>query len=439
MNQNDLFEIPAPKYGSSTGNKNYVDAKIPVDSTQFVKKVGDQMSGDLDMGSHFVKNVGINLSDDSTVVPRSYVDSFINSAIHNPLESDLYAGSFQIKQLKNPTSPKDAVNKTYLDEELLRSHLISSHIENAFQYLADQDESSSERNIIVNGIQDFPESPHKNKKAYSIDLVYTAGTQNYDSKIGINLFPVPIGKYTVIMEYYFPEDTNISFTADASTAVIIKQATTSFTDYKKQLVQIDQQSKDTPDYLFFNIRGSATTSINPEGYLIFYGIKGWMESVPPEIYDHALETGMFEYDGGKMKMNMDLDLNGHSVIGAQEDFFQIRGYYKRSVGNMRVLFGNDASSVILPFGAYFFEIYSAITTGGDDNKFALTLVLLGDKASFQTFSTTDNSKFRRFTDFKKNLFLPSGRGFGALINHDSLPPIPPKVTEAKCLFKFFRV
>ena len=102
MNQNDLFEIPAPKFGSSAVNKNYVDAKIPsVDSTQFVKKVGDRMSGDLDMDAHFVKNVGINLSDDSTVVPRSYVDSFANSAIHNPLEKDLYMSNFQIKQL-NP-------------------------------------------------------------------------------------------------------------------------------------------------------------------------------------------------------------------------------------------------------------------------------------------------------------------------------------------------
>ena len=194
MNQNDLFEIPAPKYGSSAVNKNYVDAKIPsVDSTQFVKKAGDRMGGDLDMNAYFIKNVGINLSDDSMVVPRSYVDSFVNSAIHNPLErdlyasnfqikqlkaptspkdavnktyfdsfanraisnpltADLYAGDFQIKELKTPTSPQDAVNKTYLDEELLKSHLISSHIENAFKYLSDQDESSSERNIIVNGI-----------------------------------------------------------------------------------------------------------------------------------------------------------------------------------------------------------------------------------------------------------------------------------------------
>ena len=341
MNQNDLFEIPAPKYGSSAVNKSYVDAKIPVNSA-FVKKVGDQMSGDLDMGSHFVKNVGINLSDGSTAVPRSYVDSFVNSAIHNPLTRDLYMSNFQIKQLKTPTNPYDAVNKKYSDEQLLKSHLISSHIENSFKYLSDQDESSSERNIIVNGVVDFNGSPHKNKKAYSIDLVYTTGTQNYNSQIGINLYPLPIGKYTVIMEYYFPEDTNISFIAGSSTAVINKQVTTSFTDYKKHLVQFDQQSKDTPDYLFFNIRGQASTSTNPEGYLVFYGVKGWMESVPPEIYDRALETGMFKYDGGKMKMNMDLDLNGNSIL-SQPTTHWISGVYKKSLNKTMFTFSGEVN------------------------------------------------------------------------------------------------
>ena len=320
MNRNDLTGIPdTPKFGYSAVNKNYVDAKIPsVDSTQFVKKAGDRMNGDLDMGSYFVKNVGINLSDDSTVVPRSYVDSFANSAIHNPLERDLYASNFQIKQLKIPTDVQDAINKKYFDEELLKSHLLPSHIENAFKYLSDQDESSSERNIIVNGIQDFNGSPHKNKKAYDIDLIYTSGTQNYDSKIGINLYPLPVGKFTIIMEYYFPEDINISLLAEASTAIINKQTITNSPSYKKQLVQINQQTKDTPDYLFFTIRGSGTTATNPEGYLIFYGVKEWVDTVPSEIYDHVLETGMFKYDNGNMKMYNDIDMNNHNIINSNQ-------------------------------------------------------------------------------------------------------------------------
>ena len=284
MNRNDLTGIPdTPKFGFSAVNKNYVDgeiAKIPqsggnVDTSSFVKLDGSRaMTGNLNMDNHKIEN------------------------------------------LNTPTNFTDAVNKQYVNEELLKSHLVSSHIENAFKYLSDQDESSSERNIIVHGIQDFNGSPHKNKKAYDIDLIYTSGTRNYDSKIGINLYPLPVGKFTIIMEYYFPEDINISLLAEASTAIINKQTITNFPSYKKQLVQINQQTKDTPDYLFFTIRGSGTTATNPEGYLVFYGVKEWVDSVPSEIYDHALETGMFEYDNGNMKIFHDIDLNNNKIINS---------------------------------------------------------------------------------------------------------------------------
>ena len=444
MNQNDLFEIPAPKYGSSAVNKNYVDAKIPsVDSTQFVKKAGDRMGGDLDMDANFIKNVGINLSDDSTVVPRSYVDSFATSAIHSPLERDLYASNFQIKQLKNPTDVQDAINKKYFDEELLKSHLVSSHIENAFKYLLDQDESSSERNIIVNGIADFNGSPHKNKKAYYIDLVYTTGTQNYNSKIGINLYPLPIGKYTVIMEYYFPEDINISLVAGSTTAVIKQQTTTNFTDFKNHLVQFDQKSKDIPDYLFFNIRGSGTTSTNPEGYLVFYGVKEWVDVVPPQIYDRDLETGMFEYENELMKMNMDLNLNGFSVVNAKEDFFSLRGYYNssdpkypRTVNFVPGLLG----LTVIIFNSFLFEIYVAITSvaPGNDYRFDLGIGQIGD--SRQNFHVTSNglTKFYKFTEFQKN-FYPRLEIIGSKISYAGNPKIPPNFSTAKVVLRFLRV
>ena len=245
MNQNDLIGIPdTPKFGYSAVNKNYVDGEITkvhqnLDLTPFLRKDGQRaMTGNLNMDGN------------------------------------------KIIRLASPTDNSDAANKQYIDEALLKSHLVSSYVENGFKYLSDQDESSSERNIIVNGIQDFNGSPHKNKKAYDIDLIYTSGTQNYDSKIGINLYPLPIGKYTFIMEYYFPEDNNISLLAEATTANINKQQTTNFPNYKKQLVQINQLTKDTPDYIFFTIRGSGTTVTNPEGYLVFYGVKEWVDIVP---------------------------------------------------------------------------------------------------------------------------------------------------------------
>ena len=325
MNRNDLFEIPAPKYGNSAVNKNYVDGEITkIDTTPFVKLDGSRaMTGNLDMGDHSIQKVGDPVNSDD-VATKNYVDAEIGYISTPFLKLDgtgamtgvLNMNDHKISNLKMPEFNTDAANKQYIDEELLKSHLLPSHIENAFKYLSDQDESSSERNIIVNGIHDYNGSPHKNKKAYDIDLIYTSGTQNYDSKIGINLYPLPVGKFTIIMEYYFPEDINISLLAEASTAIINKQTITNFTSYKKQLVQINQQTKDTPDYLFFTIRGSGTTATNPEGYLVFYGVKEWVDTVPSEIYDHVLETGMFEYDNGNMKIFHDIDLNNNKIINS---------------------------------------------------------------------------------------------------------------------------
>ena len=327
MNQNDLFEIPAPKFGSSAVNKNYVDAKIQsVSTTQFVKKVGDRMTGDLDMTLHKIKNLPTPSSSNEPAT-KYYVDSKV--AVGG-VRSDLDMNNFKIKNLDSTIGDKDAVNKKYLNNELIKTHLIPSHKENAFKYSLDADESSSERNIIVNGIVDFNGSPHKNKKAYSVDLVYTPGTQNYDSQIGINIFSLPVEKYTIIMEYFWPENGGISLSCKSSTAVLKKQTFKIFSDYTKILVQFDQRSNDTPDYLYFNIRGSASTSTNPQGYLVFYGLKGLVDLLPPEIYDRALETSMFEFENGKMKMNMDLDLNGNSLEGVSVILhFLFRGGMKK--------------------------------------------------------------------------------------------------------------
>ena len=380
MNRNDLTGIPdTPKFGYSAVNKNYVDGEITkIDTTQFVKKVGDTMTGVLNMGENKIKNVG---------TPYTYEnDAAVNVGFFN---TELNASNSNVHtQITNNY-------KQYVNEELLKSHLVSSHIQNAFKYLSDQDESSSERNIIVNGIQDFNESPHKNKKAYDIDLIYTSGTQNYDSKIGINLYPLPVGKFTIIMEYYFPEDINISLLAEASTAIINKQAITNFPSYKKQLVQINQQTKDTPDYLFFTIRGSGTTATNPEGYLVFYGVKEWVDSVPPKIYDHALETGMFEYDGGKMKMNMDLDLNGNSINAP----FFITGFYKKSKSSNQIFLNDVSTYQIIPFDCVLNEIVCLFyTLNNNDYQITLNVRNSGKKShNNQILNSTVNDRRQVFS------------------------------------------
>ena len=380
MNQNDLFEIPAPKHGSSAANKNYVDSKIP---SGFVKKTGDVLSGDLDLAGHKITNLPTPSAANEPAT-KNYVDSKVSGG-----GGDLDMKNFQIKNLASPTDANDALNKKYFDEELLNSHLTSSYIENAFKYLLDQDESSSERNIIVNGIVDFDNSSHKNKKAYDIDLVYTAGTQTYNSLIAMNLYPLPIGKYTIILEYYFPEDLNIFLGVGSTTAVINKQTTTSFNTYKKHLVQFDQQSKDTPDYLYFYIRGSGTTSTNPEGYLVFYGVRKWMDFVPPQIYDHALETGMFSYENGKMKMNMDLDLNGNSLDGVS---FFIPGWYDQAKDSRGIYLNPVSALQIMPFDCVLNGMVVWIESVNIPSRLAIDVTVDGPGSSYHFYHIQPNNR-----------------------------------------------
>ena len=353
MNQNDLFEIPAPKYGSSAANKNYVDAKsvgLPLS--------GGTLSGDLDMDENKIINLPTpTLEKDAA--NKSYVDSKIVPGL--PLSGGTLSGNLdmdenKIVQLKEPTAELDGANKHYVDcknnetinileDKLLSAHLTSNKIANVFKYLLDPDELSSERDIIVNGLVDFDQSPHTNKKAYDIDLVYISGIRRYNSKIGVNLYPLPIGDYSLVMEYYFPENIDITLVAQATKVQIVKQTRESFPNYKKIIVQFTKSSILLSDYMYFFIHGGGTTSSNPEGYLIFYGVNSLTDDVSPQIYSHPLNTGMFDYEDDKMKMKMDLDLNGHALVGVQNSFF-IHGYFEKSQNPIDVVFHKFTNQII---------------------------------------------------------------------------------------------
>ena len=325
MNRNDLIGIPdTPKFGDSAVNKNYVDGEITkIDATQFVKKVGDTMTGALNMNGNQIIRLKepVSSSDAST---KGYTDRkidniqkidttlFIKKDGSVPMAADFDMGTHKIINVGQPTTDTDAASKGYIDNTLAESHLISSHKSNEFKYLNDPNETSSEYNITVEAFTDFNESPHKNKKAFEITLQKDAGTNDYRSRMGFNLYPLPLGTYTIVFEYYFPENTNIQLSCQSTTAYVHKQIQKDFTDYSKLLVQINNNSKTTPDYLFFTIHGTAVVN-NPEGYIIVYGVKDWSDSVDPNIYDDGFYVQMFEYKNGDMQIQTDIDMNTHKI------------------------------------------------------------------------------------------------------------------------------
>lgn len=130
----------------------------------------------------------------------------------------------------------------------------------------------------MKGITNFNTSPHQNKKAYDIVLTKDVGSNDYRSRIGFNLHPIPFAKYTIVFEFFPPEMKNIKLSCQATDSYIHKVVQRDFTDYSKLLVQFNHVSHLALDYIYFTMNGTATaTPVNCQ--LIVYGEKDWSDSV----------------------------------------------------------------------------------------------------------------------------------------------------------------
>ena len=397
MNQNDLFEIPAPKYGNSAANKNYVDTEITkvhqnLDLTPFLRKDGQRaMTGSLNMNGNQIIRLKepVSSSDAST---KGYTDRkidniqkidttlFIKKDGSVPMAADLDMGTHKIINVGQPTTDTDAASKGYIDNTLAESHLISSHKSNEFKYLDDPNETSSEYNITIDAFTDFNESPHKNKKAFQITLTKDVGTNDYRSRMGFNLYPLPLGTYTIIFEYYFPENTNIQLSCQSTTAYVHKQIQKDFTDYSKLLVQINNNSKTTPDYLFFTIHGTAVVN-NPEGYIIVYGVKDWSDSVDPNIYDDGFYVQMFQYKNGDMQMQTNINVNNHKITNLNKGINDTDAVNKLQLDSVSVHTNNQTYREIFN---EFYDLVETIRFNVNTNSYGLVILGVKPNLFFQS-------------------------------------------------------
>ena len=250
-------------------DKDYVDFEITKQNAlinnTFVKKTGDQMNGDLILPHDSYPVEG---NTNKAISYETQREIFLSRRESFPMQADINMNNNFIQNIATPTSSHQVTNKGYSP---------SGQQTDVFRYLMeDADHSSSENNIVVTGIVDFAASPHvTNKKAYEFTLVKdTDGSNDYRSRIGFNLYSLPLGYYTIIIEYMPPEMTNVIVTVQGTTINIASQTTKTFDNYTKTLIKFHNWRKSTPDYLFINLHGKTTSSTT--GHLIVYGVKGYV-------------------------------------------------------------------------------------------------------------------------------------------------------------------
>ena len=174
-------------------------------------------------------------------------------------------------------------NKINLLSNLVNQSIHESHItssaqkKDAFRYLMeDTDGSSSENNINVLGINDFPESPHQvNKKASFLKLLFEKDSPNqYRSRLGFNLYKLQVVYYTMVVEWFPPEMNEVSVTPQATTISISNYTTKTLEKYTKTVIHFHRWNSSSPQYLYLDLHGTVRNqSLMTIGHLIVYGVK----------------------------------------------------------------------------------------------------------------------------------------------------------------------
>ena len=353
MNNHFITNIKDPVNSDHGVNKKYVD-------NQLVKKLDKDTT--IDMKDNAITNVKfpVNQKDVATV---EYITQRITNSQKNYLKldgttsmsGDLNLNNNKIINLQTDSkNSKSAVNVELMENEITdlrnlvtqkihESQIINSgQKKDAFRYLMENDdESSSEYNIQVLGIVDFSNSPHQiNKKAYQLKLLFQKSSPNqYQSRLGFNLYKLPVGYYTLVVEWFPPEMSELSVAVQGTTISISNYATKTFENYTKTVINFHRWGSSPPQFIYLDLHGTVTfPSLLTIGHLIVYGVKETISNVDPSVYDTA-----FVIENGKLVMETDLSLNGHRLRGSVH---YINGILNTKNGNTFLLNGCD--KIIIP-------------------------------------------------------------------------------------------
>ena len=265
------------------------------------------MTGAIDMGTSKITNLGTPTAS-TDAATKAYADANLPKA-GGTMSGAINMGTSKITNLGEPTANSDAATKHFVE----KSHVSQSGMpRNVFLFqMQDVLESSSQtNNLTVNGILKFANSPHTLfKKAYNFDIGKSASNE-YNARIGFNFYPVPVGAYTYVVEYFPPTQTNVSVDCRSTPLNVNKQIFKQFPTYVKNVVQIHKWQKTAPDYLMVDIKsdGNASSPAKGKGWMIVYGIEGTHNDVSSSVID-----SLFRYSRGSMILKVPLDMKYQSI------------------------------------------------------------------------------------------------------------------------------
>ena len=349
LNDNKLKNIANPTEDEDGANKKYVDdeiAKLPHSDNGILKLDGSRaMTGTLDLGGQRVVNIKPFVEDDSSQAAsdaqkydvvnwgkiheiRGEIKRDLNAVQYealnrqspNPMLDPIDMGNNFITNVKEPgpsnsnyATTVNFVNKT-IDDRLKHS-VQSADTSNAFQYVMDDPAGQFYDEDDIKGIKKTDKDFHKsNKETYEMQLLLDSRGY-YSSRLGINMYILPNGEYSLVYELYYPntiDSSTVQISAVSSVETVSKVTTNVFNNHTRSIIHLHKYNNVAPNRLMIDmvLKNKAGISYANELtiFVIVYGVSGYVNNVHTSVWDR-----LFEVTNNSIKFEAPIDMNGHNI------------------------------------------------------------------------------------------------------------------------------
>ncbi|KAL9984707.1 hypothetical protein ACROYT_G007033 [Oculina patagonica] len=321
--------VPNVGYVSAEDNKvrTEIDTKLAtkadrsyVNTTYLTKKTGGVLANSIQSKADkfYVDNTFLKKVVGRVLTQK--IQSKLDIDGSNSMQANLDMNSHKITNLKSPTNDTDAVNKKYMLDHVGESHITSVGQENTFAHIMTDsiNQLSEENDIKLGSLIDHPTPYHKiNTKVVDSKLVLDSNKDYYSSRLGINVYSLPINRYTMVFELFFPaEIDHDSLDIDIVSSIdnIDKLTTRVYDGYSRTIAQINKYQQHPNNYLYVDIvlKMKSGNAYVPklQTYIVIYGIKGYQSNVDPRIYDQ-----LYYVENDRIAFNASIDMKTKTIYG----------------------------------------------------------------------------------------------------------------------------
>ena len=364
LNSNKIKNVAIPTNNEDVANKKYVDdeiAKLPHSDNGTLKLDGSRaMTGTLNLGGQRVINIKEFVEDDSSQAAsdaqkydvvnwgkiheiRGDLKRKINAVEYealnrinpNPMEDDIDMGNNFSTNIKDPqplnsqyAATVNFVNKTVSDnnstivtnyqkyvDDRLKYSVQSADISNAFQYVMDDPASQFYDEDDIKGIKKTNKDYHKiNKETYEMQLILDSSGY-YSSRLGINMYTLPNGEYSLVYELYFPnsiDSSTVQISAVSTVETVSKVTTNVFNNHTRSIIHLHKYNNVAPNHLMIDMvlknKAGVSYANKLTIFVIVYGVYGYVNNVNTSVWDR-----LFEVINNVIKVESTIDMDKHDI------------------------------------------------------------------------------------------------------------------------------